>query len=129
MILSFKPQFKQPILDGTKIHTIREDPNRRWLKGRKIQMATGVRTKHYNCFKEAQCTGTQRVFMTYAHNDIIQISINGDELHTYQERLQFALNDGFPDWESFFEWFYPICKANERDGYSARIIHWTDYRY
>jgi hypothetical protein len=30
MILSFKQQFKEKILSGEKIHTIREDLGRRW---------------------------------------------------------------------------------------------------
>lgn len=50
MILSFKPQFRQKILDGTKIHTIRDDPNDRWQAGKIIHAATGVMTKNYDCF-------------------------------------------------------------------------------
>lgn len=48
MILGFKPQFVQPIIDRTKIHTIREDKHNRWVPGKVIHMATGVRTKSYS---------------------------------------------------------------------------------
>jgi hypothetical protein len=36
MILGFKPCFVAPILAGTKIHTIRDDPHNRWKAGREI---------------------------------------------------------------------------------------------
>lgn len=55
MILSFKKQFSEPILKGTKIHTIREDKPNRWKPGNKIHFANGVRTQNYNCFKESVC--------------------------------------------------------------------------
>ena len=44
MILSFKPQFKQKILDGAKIHTIRKDEANRWHIGRIIHFATAIAT-------------------------------------------------------------------------------------
>lgn len=61
MVLGFKPQFVQKILNKSKIHTIREDSNDRWKAGRKIQMATGVRTKNYNKFAETDCISTQKI--------------------------------------------------------------------
>lgn len=129
MILPFKSEFQQSILNGTKIHTIREDKNRRWRAGAKIHFATGVRTKKYNQFKEGICTGCQHVFMTYAFNDVIQISIDGRELFGFNERLEFAKNDGFNSWEEFFDWFYPIIQAHPDKHFSGRVIHWTDFRY
>ena len=59
MILGFNKRFPQPIHDKIKIHTIREDKHNRWKAGRIIHMATGVRTKHYYCFNQEICTGTQ----------------------------------------------------------------------
>lgn len=126
MILPFKPQFQEPIITGTKIHTIRIDAHQRWYKGRVIQMATGVRTKNYNCFKEAICTGTQRIFMTYAYNDIIEISI--DDKYIY-DRESLAKADGFESYKEFFDWFYPLIMKNKDQCFSGRIIHWTDFRY
>lgn len=42
MLLTFsKPQFKNLILDGTKIHTIRLDKTNRWKKGMKIHFWMG----------------------------------------------------------------------------------------
>ena len=129
MILSFKPQFKEPILSGTKIHTFRLDPSDRWKKGRHIHHATGVRSKKYECFKENDCKSVQRVFMTYAFNDVIEITIDGRYIHSHQEKEQIAFNDGFDSYSSFFNWFYTeISKSPEKE-FSGKIIHWTDFRY
>lgn len=129
MILAFKPQFKQPILDGVKIHTLRADPNDRWHKGRQIQMATGVRTKNYNCFKEATCLSTQKVYMSYAFNDIIEITVGDKYMFGFAEREQFAKNDGFNNWEEFFDWFYPLIQHTSDNWLVLKLIHWTDKRY
>ena len=129
MILAFKPQFVEPIQNGTKIHTIIEDVHGRWKAGNSIQAATGVRTPNYNCFFESQCTGVQDVFMTYAYNDLIQISVDGVELFGYQERMELVKKDGFETWEEFFNWFYPLIMKNPKKEFSGRIIDWTDYRY
>jgi hypothetical protein len=63
MILGFKPQFKEPILKGTKIHTLRDDEQERWRVGMTIHFATGVRTKYYNCFKQDKCKSTQQAII------------------------------------------------------------------
>lgn len=129
MVLGFKERFKEPILKESKIHTIRIDEADRWRSGRSIQMATGVRTKNYNCFKETECKSTQHIFMTYKHNDIIQISVDDRELFGYHERLALAINDGFTGWQDFFNWFYPLIIKSENKWYSGKIIHWTDFKY
>ena len=72
---------------------------------------------------------TQEVLMTYYHSDIIQISIDGRELFGYIERLEFAINDGFDNWEDFFNYFYPKIKAAPKEVYKPKLIHWTDLRY
>lgn len=129
MILAFNQNFITSIKSGTKIHTIREDKPNRWRKGNIIHFATGVRTKDYNQFHQGICTGVQRVFMTYAYNDLIQISVNGKELFGYNERLKFAQNDGFETWEEFFNWFFPLIKENPDKEFKGKIIHWTDFKY
>lgn len=129
MVLSFKEQFVQPILDGTKIHSIREDIHDRWQPGNSIQMATGVRTKNYNCFNESRCVSTQTVYMSYAYNDIIEITVDGHYLFGRYDKELFAANDGFENWESFFDWFYPLIKKAENEFYVGKLIHWTDKSY
>lgn len=129
MVLSFKSQFVGPILSGQKKHTLRLDPKRRWKKGKKIHFATGVRSSRYRQFHQDFCTGSQEVFMTYSHGDLIEISVDGRELFSFNERENFALNDGFDSWRDFFDWFYPLIKAEKDEVLIRQCIHWTDLRY
>lgn len=129
MILGFKPQFVQPIMDGTKIHTLRFDFNHRWKEGVKMHMATGVRTKQYNCFKQDVCNGVQEVWMEVEKGKRdLRLEINWRDL-TDEEKVQFAKNDGFDSWEFFLDWFYPIVKDGLDGNLIFKIIHWTDFRY
>lgn len=65
MVIGFKKQFVPKIKSGKKIHTIRRDEHNRWKVGRSIQMATGVRTKHYKQFHTAKCISIQKIFFNW----------------------------------------------------------------
>ena len=120
MILGFKKQFVEPILAGTKIHTIREDKHRRWKVGNKIQFATGVRTKKYKQFSEKVCTGIQRIEMKWTNE--IDMICKIDEIDIIGiEFSKLSRNDGFPFVYEFLNWF-------SKD-FTGVIIHWTDFRY
>lgn len=134
MILSFKPQFKQPILTGTKIHTIREDAHNRWKPGMKIHMSTGVRTKNYDCFMESECVSVQEIFIKYLQfkyfkqcvikiegEFIGDIIFNDDGIDYSSELDPLFAQDGFSYPEEFLEWF--------NTDFKGKIIHWTDFRY
>lgn len=113
-----------------KIHTIRDDVNDRWKIGFDIDFFINVRSA--NMFRFAPripVTETQEVLMTYYHSDIIQISIDDRELVSYTERYEFAINDGFDNWEDFFNFFYPKIEASTQKIYKGKLIHWTDERY
>jgi len=123
MILAFKKEFVQPILDDTKKHTIRFDILNRWWSGRSIHMATGVRSKNYHCFKEGQCIRTQKVEFIREAWTLYGLSIVVDGIKLdWSKHIEFANNDGFntvQDLFAFFE-FQPI---------KATIIHWTNLKY
>ena len=134
MILSFKPQFVNPIRRGTKIHTIREDGGNRWQSGRKIHMATGVRTKKYNCFRETECTEVQDISFIFSRppqtppDQPIQFTVaifrsagefgttcfgsitaNFEDCDVYKSSFPLqtlAKNDGFRDSTSLLKWFF-----------------------
>jgi len=127
MILSFKPQFVQPILNGSKIHSIRLDPHCRWKSGMKIHMATGVRTKNYNCFLVEKCKGVQDVEMRIVYRTIA-VRIDGYHLAPSQ-LIRFANRDGFESYKDFHNWFMPLIEASPDGVYKAKIIHWTNLRY
>lgn len=126
-------EFKQKILSGSKIHSIREDPHGRWKPGRKIHMATGVRTKNYFCFMEDICRSTQRIMIRYTNYRVprVYVFIGGKlviRLSTVGKALNFEdfvnslpRNDGFDSLGDFFEWFH--------SNFQGVIIHWTDFKY
>ena len=115
MILSFKPQFVDKILDGIKIHTIREDPLGRWKSGKLIHFATGVRTKKYHCFKKGICIGTQKIKIhcgdVYVDGELLELSVI--------EAI--SSNDGFYSIYDFNLWF--------EEDFEGVIVHWTNFKY
>jgi hypothetical protein len=127
MVIGFKKQFVEPIISGTKIHTVRSDEHDRWRSGVMMHMATGTRTKYYNCFKQTPCTSYQRVYMSY--DWMLNISVGSRELFGANEREQFAINDGFVSLEAFEDWWYPVLAKNPNKEYSGKVIHWTNFRY
>jgi hypothetical protein len=133
MILSFKKQFIEPILSGSKIHTIREDKNNRWKSGRSIQFADGVRTKLYNEFKSGTCFRTQEIeFKWKKHNAGlvseswgVQVFIDGRNVTNETDIVdRLIIGDGFKDRKEFFEW-----DAWNKKNFKGKLIHWTDTEY
>lgn len=130
MLLSFKPQFKDKILSGSKLHTIREDKQNRWKKDTKIHFATGARTKEYNQFMEGVCVSTQSIII---HHAITFARVTIDNHLTFgihqkatglvyaSELEDFVRNDGFDSVSDFLNWFSA--------DFSGKIIHWTDLTY
>lgn len=136
MILSFKPQFKEPILAGTKIHTLRADPNQRWKVGMTAQMATGVRTKNYECFKEVTIKAIQEVKISYDQDDCLRHYIDGKDITGESLTLsEFAHNDGFDIYLDLLTFFGFMGINNglrffiERPPLNLRLLHWTDFTY
>ena len=134
MVIGFNKQFPDKIIAGTKLHTIREDSKDRWKVGVWMHMATGVRTKKYNCFKGDICTGTQEIEIIW-HRNIFFLSkvavwVDCNVIgYYYPEKteltdkkvIELALNDGFDSVDDFFKWF--------NKDYEGKIIHWTNLRY
>lgn len=113
-----------------KLHTLRDDINDRWHKGIMIEFFINVRQKNMFRFApKVPVVSTQKVYMTYKFGDVIEISIGDKYLMSYTERLEFAINDGFDNWEDFFNYFYPKIKAAPGELYKPKLIHWTDLRY
>ena len=126
MILGFKQQFIEPIINRIKIHTIREDKNDRWKANRIINAATGVRTKNYNQFAEMVCHSTQKINIyperkaIEIYNDPETIDWLGNFLSPSQIEI-LSENDGFEDVEDFWKWF--------DKPFRGKIIHWTELKY
>lgn len=113
-----------------KIHTIREDKNERWKPGVIIDFFINVRQKNMFRFgPKIPVVSTQRVYMSYKYNDIIEITVDDTYLYGHHEREQFAINDGFDNWDDFFNYFYGKVRAAPDGFYKAKLIHWTSKRY
>jgi len=131
MILSFKEEFIPKIENGTKIHTIREDPARRWRPKMKIHFATGFRTPRYRQFSQGVCKSIQEVCILPSLKEVhIQCPPQGDEkgywLYLYETDSllhEFAKNDGFESPNELFEFF------GKTTLFRGRLIHWTDFLY
>ena len=130
MILSFKPQFVEPILDFSKIHTIRLDPHNRWKAGTKIHFATGIRTKSYRQFMEGECKGVQKIEIKQGGKFSVWtwlvITINGKGINE-ETFYKLCRNDGFGDTLDFENFFFP--KKQNPKIFKGKIIHWTDFKY
>lgn len=132
MIISFKPQFVTPILNGTKIHTIREDKHNRWKPGKLMHMATGVRTKNYNCFCKTYLVNVKKISIkwqgttiTIKIDDSIKVNFNtatnwsNHSNNGYDFLLQLAKNDGFEGIEDFIQWF--------NTDFEGKILQWIGF--
>lgn len=133
MILAFKPQFVEPILVGTKIHTIRTDSLGRWKRDNTIHMATGGRTPNYHQFNAdrpdlQKCISVQKLDMVLsASNKPIARYWTSIESWVDDRQVslsQIAKNDGFLQLQDFIEWFFI-----KNTVFSGKIIRWTDFKY
>lgn len=155
MVLGFKTHIKgQPTFFVEKIltcvveyygdlflpkkHSIRS--GKRWTAGKKIHMATGVRTTKYNQFnkfitgldacksvqhiiikwKQIQGNDVNNPFITLIGNRSVSVKVDGRLLNNNEIRT-LALNDGFEGVLDFFIWF--------NIDFDGQIIHWTDLKY
>ena len=123
MILTFSnPQFVTRILEGAKIHTIREDKTNRWKVGRKIQFWSGnprnVKNKPYQ-FTTGICTKVENVTLNFW---IESVFIDDAELIFHFDELdEFAKRDGFDNWDHMKDWFYQ--KYNFGIAFNMKLIH------
>ncbi|MFD2874063.1 hypothetical protein ACFS5N_16390 [Mucilaginibacter ximonensis] len=129
MVIGFKQQFVNPILTGSKIHTIREDKGGRWKAGMTMHMYTGGRfSKEYHQFTEHECVSVQDLFMTY-YNGKLEVSVNETLIYGYPEKDNFAVSDGFKDWKDFESWWIPVLMEHPDRTYKGVLLHWTKFWY
>jgi hypothetical protein len=137
MILSFKENLVQPIVDGTKIHTIRTDKTDRWTVGRKIDFWKGnPRNPQCNPYNfsdkvphETTCQGIQSIQIYWGNSTpcagvLPVIIVNGIKRKTEEFIGALAKNDGFHNWFDFMKW-----ESWYFQDFEGKIIHWTNFRY
>jgi hypothetical protein len=107
--------FEQKILDGTKIHTIRRDPNYRWREGMTIHFRMGTRWK-----SKLFATGTvEKVggVLISPPNHIVQLWSSPRWRRISDTGLaELAKNDGFDSVKDFWKWF-------NDEPFAGRIIY------
>lgn len=110
-----------------KIHTFRL--GNRWKAGMKLHLVTGNRTPQRRQFNlgipELEfCIGTQECVIRTVNISMqaFSVEIDGREV----DPLLFAVNDGFPGPDQFFEWFAHPFKPTEHVG---QIVHFSTFRY
>lgn len=134
MVIGFHKRFVAPILDGTKIHTIREDKAQRWKPGMMMHQYTGGRfSKEYRQFNETPCVSIQKITM-YLEKDldgglsVLVMKVGQRELDEAQQE-QLAVRDGFTSLLEFKKWWFPVLAKVPNFRITYTLIHWTDLRY
>lgn len=132
MILSFsEDKFKDRILSGVKIHTIRTDRSERWKKGQIIHFWRGnPRNKNAKVkphqFHEMNCRSVQKIEMTF-YPESTQVIIDNRKLSA-DEVEELAIADGFDNVTDMRKWFMANL-PDESDTFKGRLIHWTKNKY
>jgi hypothetical protein len=119
--LNYIPRMVQPILDGTKVHTIRFSI-RSFRKGMMLYMQTGSRFR-------------PKRFMTAPAMRVRDIDITQDAVVIWKEdhrgfiapaRDKFARADGFKDWKDFQDFFRSRYNlGNESYELKGQLIQWA----
>jgi hypothetical protein len=139
MVIGFKKQFVEPILQGTKVHTIRDDKSNRWKPGMIMHMYTGGRfSKAYHQFTEKRCVSTQNIKISVVkasdvlgddeHGYFICVKVDGIEINTFNLN-KLSSSDGFDMLGDFFAWWLPLAMKEPNKTFIGKIIHWTDFKY
>lgn len=120
----WKTSFPEKILGGLKLHTIRQGT--RFSVGVRLHMATGMRTKNYNCFNAdrgdcQQCLGVQRILVEPKQKEIYIWDGMDFRKMTWVEVDRLAKNDGFDNTWQFWKWF--------TEPVNGQLVHWTNLLY
>lgn len=135
MLLGFKKRFRDPILIGTKVFTMRTRRKKMPKIGEQLHMYTGLRTKHTEVItKKEKLFAMQNVRLTIKlqYNVLFDIRIWVDRRELSQQEIdQFVVFDGFRDRRDFAEYWLTDEKGKpkKRTGAMLVMFHWTDLKY
>lgn len=118
--LSFKTRFAPRIIAREKRHTIRAVRKRPIVVGEKLQLYTGMRTRHCRLIGTAQCTAAPWITIDFVSQAIM---IQGHpSIRTAAKLDAFAVLDGFRDWADMRRfWQKP---GTEVQVFSGVMIRW-----
>ncbi len=117
--INFMAQFACPIIQGTKIHTLRD--KNRFKVGDTLQLYTGMRHKNCRLLKAVRCLA---VLPIEWRGDEDWVLDHGRWLHAAHLDL-FAQNDGFPHYPALYNWLID----NKGPKWSGFLIAWASTPY
>ena len=128
MLLTFsKDSFVNSIINGIKIHSIREDKYCRWKVGMKIHFWRGnprnIKQNPYQ-FGETICNRIDDIDINYVNLTSPKVCLSTDTGLIILKEINllnaFAQNDGFENWEEMKD-FFP-------DLFIGKIIYWNNFK-
>lgn len=120
---SFQEQFVQPILEGTKVQTIRANGKRRHARpGERLQLFTGMRTKH--CKKiidDPVCSAVFDIRIVVGRSAIKAITLDAMPSMPMGLFDAFAKRDGFADVAAMHDFWR---KTHGVGVFRGKLIRW-----
>ena len=139
MLLGFKPQFAEPIIKGTKIHTLRNEPKRMPKIGETLHMYTGLRTRNCKLIRNdlKLISITKVSLITYFHGAPLSNNLHTSLVLRYHDHNltldndsmnEFFINDGFKN-NVDFEEFWRKQDLTKSDLYNMYMFSWKETNY
>lgn len=126
---SFKKQFAEPILEGSKTQTIRAirtGKGRHVQPGQAIQLYTGMRTKYCRKVGDAICESVQVIMIHFNPLGSIEgVEVYGSLPHVGKMLDDFARRDGFKDAADMSEFWRK--EHGVRLTFSGIMIRWKNF--
>lgn len=135
MLIGFKKRFKEPILIGTKVFTLRRQPKRIPKVGETLYMYTALRTKFTELItNKEKLMSMQKVRITIKRKNLVSYDIGiwvDRRKLTEPEVNQFVCFDGFVNRIDFAEFWLTDEKGKPKNRTGALMVmfHWTDLKY
>jgi hypothetical protein len=93
---SFRPRFAEPIANRTKTQTIRNDRARHARPGERLQLYTGMRTRHCRLITDkVLCSTVEPIRLSFHREHGPLIFTRGGANMSGEEMEAFAIEDGF----------------------------------
>jgi len=125
---SFKKQFVEPILAGTKCQTIRADRKRHARPGEIVQLYTGMRTRHCKLIAKRECIRVYPITLDFAGKEITigggawrTIPLVHERIRTPAKLDEFARADGFRDFDDMRSFW---ATNHGVETFKGVIIYW-----
>jgi hypothetical protein len=132
MLLGFKKRFEQPILNGTKVLTMRFPRKHPAKIGERLHMYSGLRTPACkliaNHHKIVSIQSVRLSIITEATSGkeiIVFIDVDGKRMLGYSF-LKLITADGFNSSNEFIEYW---LDGKEKITVNLNLYHWTDLRF